>query len=360
MKILEVINSLKPIGGGETFAVNISRSFDNISELKVVVLRNTASQMFVDRLNEKNIDCVYLDKQKHIDSKVNKQLSEIIKEFKPDAIHSENNALISVYYALKKLPKKQRPPVFHTMHLAPKDECSNRLVKLLYRHIFKKKDFVPIAITESLARESEAFYKRKNIPYVENGVDLDRISNNLLPLKQREYDLVVIGRFSYQKNHEFLIRTLAEVKKRIPTFKAAFIGGGELFEPMKELAKNSGAEFVEFVGVLPNPAVYLEKSKIIALGSRFEANPLSLLEGMGAGCVVVSSNVGGVANIIKKENGFLFKLDDDQTFIDIVCNIINNVESFESMSKFNKEYSKQFSMDHCAKQYVELFEKHLK
>lgn len=32
---------------------------------------------------------------------------------------------------------------------------------------------------------------------------------------------------------------------------------------------------------------------------------------MAAGCIVVSSDVGGVKNIIKCDNGFLFKLDDD-------------------------------------------------
>lgn len=355
MKILEVINSLKPIGGGETFAVNISRSFDKFSELKVVVLRKDASQMFLDRLEEKKIDYVFLNKQKHIDLKNAKELRKIILNFKPDYIHTENNALIAVYLALRGLAKKDRPFVFHTMHLAPKDECSNKLVKTMYKHIFKKHGYIPVAITEKLARESEQFYGLKSVPYVENGIDLERFGEPS-KLGNREIDLTVIGRFAFQKNHEFLIRTLAEVKKRIPSFTASFVGGGELFEPMKELAKESGADFIDFMGVLSNPSLVLEKSKIIALGSRFEANPLSLLEGMAAGCIAVSSNVGGVSNIIKKENGFLFTLDDDKAFVDIVCNIINNIESFEKMSVFNRQYSKKFSMDECAKKYIDLFE----
>lgn len=354
MKILEVISSLKPIGGGETFATNISRSFNKFETLKVVILYKNYSQMFIDRLDDANIDYVFLDKKKHFDLKNARELRKIIKEYKPDVIHTENNALIPTYLALLGLPKKDRPRVFHTMHLEPKDECAGKLVRILYKHILKKKDFIPVAITESLARVSEEFYKRKNIPFVNNGVDLERIKSDKA-LKDRDYDVVVIGRFAYQKNHEFLIRTFAELKKQHPSFKAAFIGGGELFDEMKELAKTSNAEFIEFLGVMPNPGVILENSKIIALGSRFEANPLSLLEGLAAGCIAVSSDVGGVRNIIKEDNGYLFELDDDKAFIDIILKILNNLKDYEEMSKKNVIYSKKFSMDECAKEYIKLF-----
>lgn len=358
MKLLEVISSLKPIGGGETFAVNFSRCAKDVSELKVAILYKDYNQMFVDRLNDKKVDYQILDKKKHIDLKNAKELRKIIKDFKPDVIHTENNALIPTYLALRGIKKKNRPLVFHTMHLAPIDECSNKFVRFMYKHIFHKKGFIPVAITESLSKESETFYKVKDVPFVENGVDLTRIPKPDKEFAKRQYDVVVVGRFSYQKNHEFLIRTFAEIKKQLPDFKAAFIGGGELFDQMKQLAKDSNAEFIEFMGTMPNPGVKLIDSKIIALGSRFEANPLSLLEGMAAGCVVVSTDVGGVKNIIKGDNGFLFDLDNDKAFIDIVTNIINNIDDFEEMSKHNVDYSKQFSMENCVNNYINLFNKY--
>lgn len=357
MRVLEVISNLTPIGGGETFAVDFSRCMNDICEFRAVILYKEHSEIFTDRLNEKGINHLFLDKKKHFDLKNAKELRRIINDFKPDVIHTENNALIPVYLAVRKI-KKNRPTVFHTMHLAPTDECSNRLVRIMYKHIFHKKGFIPIAITQSLSEESKNFYKLSYVPYIENGIDLSKVSNSDKKLKERSFDVSVIGRFSYQKNHEFLIRTFAEIKKIRPEFRAAFIGGGDLFDQMKDLAISMKADFIDFMGTMPNPGVVLKDTKIIALGSRFEANPLSLLEGMAAGCIVVATNVGGVKNIIKEDNGFLFDVDDDSAFINIICNILNDINKYNAISDRNKIYSKRFSIEECTRKYLKLFSEH--
>lgn len=76
---------------------------------------------------------------------------------------------------------------------------------------------------------------------------------------------------------------------------------------------------------------------------------------MAAGCIVVSSDVGGVKNIIKCVNGFLFKLDDDARFISIITEILYNIIKYNFMSENNKVYSKKFSMENCVQNYIEVF-----
>ena len=332
MKVLEVINSLGPTGGGETFAVNFTREMSLIADTRVVVLRNNNKEHFLNRIKERNIDLTILNRNKHIDLKNAKELRNIIKDFKPDFIHTENNALIPVYFALLGLKRKERPLVFHTMHLAPEDECSNKYVRIMYKHILKKKKYIPVAITKKLSIDSSKYYKVKNVPYVENGVDLDPF-NSTKPLVDRKYDIVVVGRFAYQKNHAFLIPAFAKLAKEHPSLKVALVGGGELFDEMKQLASSLGADNnIDFLGILNSPADIVNDSKIIVLGSHFEANPLSLLEGMGAGCVVVSTNVGGVADIIKEpNNGYLFEVNDEKRFLDLLSKILNNVGEYEKV-----------------------------
>ena len=353
MKILEVISNLEPIGGGETFAINLSISLNKISKLKVVILYKECTQMFIDRLVEHKIDYVILNKNGHIDLKNAKELREIIKSFGPDVIHTENNALITTYLALRGIKKETRPNVYHTMHLTPEEECSNLLVRLAYKKILRKKLFTPIAITEDLSNKSKVFYKLNYVPTIENGVDLSRFFTTN-SVKERKYDACVVARFTEVKNHKFLINAFRDIKSKNPGFSAVFVGDGELFNEMKELAKKV-APFIIFTGAVSNPEVYVADSKIIVLGSRTEANPLSLLEGMAAGCVVVSSNVGGVKNIIKEENGFLYDFNDKENFVKIINQTLNNESLMERISGHNKEYSKLFSMDVCANRYLELF-----
>lgn len=360
MKIIELISSLEPTGGAETFAVNFSREMKDISDLKVVVLYEKHKDYFVEKLKEKNITPIFLKKSKHLDFNNAKELRSIIEEFKPDVIHTENNALIPAYLALKKINNCGTIKVFHTMHLKAGDETANRIVRFLYKRIFRKPNFIPVAITKSLSEESKKFYNISYVPYVNNGVSLEPFRNDK-PLKSRKYDIVVVGRFAPQKNHFFVVSSFIELKKKLPNIKVALVGGGELLEDVKQFVLNNNAQdYIHFMGILNSPAEIVKDSKVIALGSLFEANPLSLLEGMSAGCIVVSSNVGGVADIINEgQNGFLFESGDREKFVDILNKVLSNIDSYQNMSDFNVKYSDQFSMRECAKKYYDLFEENI-
>ncbi len=360
MKVLEVISTLEPTGGAETFAVNFSRELRQISDLKVVVLYQKHKSYFEEKIKEADIDLVFLNKKKRFDLKNAKELRNIIKEFKPDVIHTENNALIPVYLALRNIKKSHLPKVFHTMHLKAEEETSNKIVRFLFKSIFKNPNYIPVAITETLSNESKAFYKNPFVPYVNNGVSLEPFRNDK-PLKLRKYDIVVVGRFAREKNHFFVVSCFIELKKKLPNIQISLVGGGELLDDVKKfVSDNDAQDFIHFTGILNSPAEIVKESKIIALGSLFEANPLSLLEGMSAGCIVVSSNVGGVADIINEgQNGFLFESGDREKFVDILNKVLSNIDSYQDMSDFNVKYSDQFSMRECAKKYYDLFEENI-
>lgn len=356
MKILEVISSLYPMGGAETFATNLCVEISKIAKLKVVILYQKNRDFFISKLKENNIDVVILDRKGHIDLKNAKQLREIILDFKPDVIHTENNALIQTFLALRKTKYKNKINIFHTMHLIPEQECSNPLVRMMYKHILKKRNYIPVAITKQLAEVSAKFYKKDNVPVVYNGTNLTNNNNNI-PIHERKYDVVVVGRFSPEKNHKFLIDSFVELKKKISSLKVAFVGGGPLLDEMTQYSNNLNAnDFIEFTGILYKPYEVVNDSKIIALGSLFEANPLSLIEGMASGCIVVASNTGGIPDVIHEpQNGFLFNVNDSEKFIEILSKILKDIERYKKISNFNADYSKQFSMEGCAKEYHKLF-----
>ena len=356
MKVLEIISSLGPTGGGETFAVNFCREMQLKSKLRVVILHKNNKDYFIRRLKEKGIQPVILNKKRHLDFATTKQLRKIILDFNPDIIHTENNAIISTFFALRKTKYKNRINVFHTLHLAPEYECENKFVKMIYKHIFKKKNYIPVAISKELARQTSLFFNRESVPFVNNGIDLIPFESNK-KLEEREYDIVVVGRFSYPKNHKFLLRVFSKLRQTIPSLRVALVGGGELFDEIKAMAIDLHLlDCVDFKGVLDCPAEIVNNSKIIVLGSIFEANPLSLIEGMSSGCIVVSSNVGGIPDIIHEpNNGFLFEVNNDKRLLEILADVLKNIEIYNAISDYNKKYAKQFSIEKCTDDYLNLF-----
>ena len=158
MKVLVIISTFEPTGEAETFAVNFSREFQQISEFKVFVLYQKHKSYFEEKIREANVVLVFLDKTKRFDLKNAKKMRQIINEFEPDIIHTENNALIPAYLALRSIKKSRLPKVFYTMRLKAEDETANKKVRVLYKHIFHKPNFIPVAITKSLSEEEAKKY----------------------------------------------------------------------------------------------------------------------------------------------------------------------------------------------------------
>lgn len=354
MKILEVANALNPLGGSETFSVNFCLAAKEKSNLLLVVLRNAINPVLLQRLTEGGVRFVVLDKRRHVDFAAAKQLRRIIKEFKPDVIHTENNALTTVYLATRLMKKT---PVFHTVHLLPQYEASPKILGSLYGYLFRKRFAVPVAIAPEIKDAVKSFYRLKyDAPLVLNGIMVERFSNSL-PLSSREYSAVVIGRFEKQKNHQYVIKLFQDIHARYSKAVFALAGNGTDFEKWKNYIESNNLEYIKMLGLVSDIPSLLKNSKIVLLCSIHEANPLTLLEGMASGCVVVSSPVGGVPSIVREgENGFLVSLDDENGFATRITDIDSNPLNYQTISDNNRIYAKRFGCESMIDQYLSLFE----
>ena len=138
------------------------------------------------------------------------------------------------------------------------------------------------------------------------------------------YDIVFIGRLSYPKNPERLIRVLKNTVDKVPTLKVAIIGTGDLEEQTKKMCFESGLERnVFFLGFQNNPLKILHDSKAMILTSRYEGTPMCALEAMAFGVPIVSTPTDGMQELVKDcETGYLS--DDDDELSEKIALIINN------------------------------------
>jgi glycosyltransferase involved in cell wall biosynthesis len=172
---------------------------------------------------------------------------------------------------------------------------------------------------------------REKIIYQPNFVDIDK--RNTKPIKQREFNtLLSVGRLEEQKNHAKLIEMLKNSK-----YKLRIVGEGKLREILIELSKKFNIE-LELLNNLNHELLldtYSDYLFYIQL-SKFEGNPKTILEAMGAGCIVITTNVYGIKDIINhEENGILLKENDDLSLI--IDNLLLDNKLINKISKNAKK-----------------------
>lgn len=121
-----------------------------------------------------------------------------------------------------------------------------------------------------------------------------------------------IGRFSTEKNHEFLLRVFAKLKKLVPNSKLLLLGEGDLFSDMQKLALELGvSDDVIFAGAVSCPEKYLSAMDVFLLPSVFEGFGIAAVEAQASGLPTILS--GGVPRAVAISDGALFlPLDSEE------------------------------------------------
>lgn len=141
---------------------------------------------------------------------------------------------------------------------------------------------------------------------ISNGIRLEPFATaDAHPFAQRVPGLVMAARFAGQKDHATLLEALALLRQRgqgglkPPLLLAG--GGSERHQrAARQLAERLGLlDQVQFLGFHPRVPELLMQHQIAVLSSHYEGMPLSLVEGMAAGCVALGSAVPGIQELIE-------------------------------------------------------------
>lgn len=243
------------------------------------------------------------------------ELSRVIREQKPDLIHA-HDMRAGFFSALccGKIPLVSHihNNAYDARGLSPKT-VGYLLAGFRAKHIFwvSQSSFDGYAFHKLFARKSSVLY---------NVIDTDEIYTKLSQdSNSYDYDLIYVGRLTYQKNPQRLLRLCARLKESKPDLKVAIVGTGELEEEMKALCKELNLEeTVHFLGFQPNPIKMVACSKAMILTSRWEGTPMCALEAMALGTPVVSTPSDGMRDLLTDGvSGYLTE-NDEQMAVDLL------------------------------------------
>lgn len=170
--------------------------------------------------------------------------------------------------------------------------------------------------------------------------------------------LIMVARFQPPKNHELLLRGLANVSQNL-NWTLDLVGGGELQDKARETASALGiSKRVSFLGERTDIAELLGKSDIFLLISGWEGFPRSILEAMREGLPVIASNVGGVSeSVIHNQNGLLVTAGSEEELVAALENLIGDAELRSRFGAVGgKRFREHFTFDIMYRNTISIYE----
>lgn len=112
--------------------------------------------------------------------------------------------------------------------------------------------------------------------------------------KEKEFDLLFIGRLNPQKNLFAMLDALQGLK-----LKTAIIGTGPQEQELKAKASELGLD-ITWTGNIPNNELplWLNRSRLFILPSLYEGHPKTLIEAMAAGMPVIGADAPGIREVL--------------------------------------------------------------
>ena len=128
-------------------------------------------------------------------------------------------------------------------------------------------------------------------------------------------DAVLIGTiavFRFQKRLKEWIDVFKAQEERFPGIRGCVVGDGILNEEIRAYLQQQGMEGkILFPGLKTEVIPWLSAMDIFMMTSEFEGLPIALLEAMSMECAVVSTDAGGIKEVIRnKEDGFLVPVSE--------------------------------------------------
>jgi len=258
------------------------------------------------------------------DRKALKEIRKLIQEFKPDIVHTHASKAGAIGRVAAS--KEKVSVIVHTFHGHVFHSYFGWFKTWLYktaeRRLAKKTDCI-IAISDIQKNELVNIHKiadSTKFKVVPLGFDLNKFQENKeekredfrakYNIQPNEIAIGIIGRLTSIKNHELFFDALkiigTRTKKNIRVF---VIGDGELMTELKHkafLIEKQTAIQIEFTSWITDIAQALPGLDIVALTSLNEGTPVSLIEAQAASVPVITTNVGGVADVVvNNETGYI-------------------------------------------------------
>ena len=190
----------------------------------------------------------------------------------------------------------------------------------------------------------EKVFKEYNIPCV--------VIPNVIELRQNIYrskteicpKLISVRTLSETYRIDLILQAYKQVMEYYPNATLVVLGDGDKRAELEQYVRDNHLTGVRFFGQVPNGQIYnyLQKNDILLSAPIVDNMPVSIMEAMNAGLLVISSRVGGVPYMIDEgHSGLLFDRGNaDQMAKQILWALENQIDCLKMIDNAHNEVQK--------------------
>lgn len=355
-KVLRIINRFNI--GGPTYNATFLTKFisEDYETLLVGGLPEKDESDSLHILEDYGVKPMLITEMKRIpnfrsDREAYRKIKQIIREFQPDIVHT--HAAKAGALGRKAAKACGVPVIVHTFHGHVFHSYFGRAKTLIYKVIERRLAKIStgiIAISPLQKEELSSVHKicsSEKIKVIPLGFDLMKFQENLSEkrmetrkkwnLNEEEVAVAIVGRLAPIKNHSLFLDVIELLAEKGIKARYFIVGDGQERASIEQRAKKLESTYglkIELTSWIKDIATFNAGMDIICLSSDNEGTPVSLIEAQASGVPVISTDVGGVKDILEEgETGFVVPKKDREAFSEKLQLLIENKEIRHKMSQ---------------------------
>ena len=367
MKVVHMISGGET-GGSRKHVISLLSQFPN-QEVSLVVFQK--GQLY-DEAIETGIDVHLLEQKSRYDLTVLAKLRQFINENNFSIMHT-HGPRANLYGAFIK--KSVKAKWLTTIHSDPKlDFMKSGIKGYLFTKLnlwaIQKIDFF-FAVSERFADHLvELGIDRKKIKTIYNGIDFSvtpdpspteehAVTREKLDIDPEAFTITMVARLHPVKGHEIVFEAIKSLPKK-NKLTLLLVGDGPIEAELKEKAnQHNVTEHVRFLGFRNDVEQLLKISDVSLMASYSESFPLALLESAKVKTPVITTDVGGVKQLITDRNmGWVVNVGDKTSLAAAFEEAMNRKDELPQMgANLHAHAASKFSLQQL---YTEIKETYLK
>ena len=285
------------------------------------------------------------------DKKALKRIKEIILAFRPDIVHTHASKAGAL--GRKAAIDCGVPIIIHTFHghvfHSYFSRWKTKIYQLIEQRLAQKSTGI-IAISELQKTELSEKYKiceKEKIEVIPLGFDLMPFNQNKdinrkktrvqFQLDEHDIAVAIVGRLAPIKNHSLFLNCIKQIHEKTTKKIVYFIvGDGEEYQAISEEVSQLTALGlnIKMTSWIKDIAEFNAGMDILCLCSKNEGTPVSLIEAQAAGIPIVTTDVGGIRDIVaENQTGFVVNLNNPSAFTEKLLYLIENENKRLEMSQ---------------------------